>query len=805
MNCPKCTTLITKQGRFCAACGNDFGEELYERLEYYFGLKEEFKRVAALQNNLASGLKDLLRRIETYEAILNRDLAEAVVEPAEMQPEVPEPGPIEITPSGIPVSVAKSMEPEDVEPEPRPVSSRPVYTHTPESRRDSTEFEIHMGQKWLLIVGILTMVFGVGYFLKYSFEQGWVGPAGRVAMAYLWGIVFLVVGDRFRAKNLERFGLPLIGGGIAVLYFSTFAAFQLYHLFDQTASFSIMVMITVLACTLAVYYDTKWLAVMGLIGGFLTPVLLSTGQDNQIALMTYMTILNLGLLGVAFYKKWDLLNTLGFIFTYLLYTAWYAQHYQDSKFWPAILFLNVFYFIYTFVPFAYEVRKSEKPEGIGLVLMGINAFIAFGYGYAMIKGLYAVAWVSIITVLYACMFLSLATYLYRKGMQSLDVFVIFMAEAMVFLIITVPVLFSGHWITIFWAAQALGLLWMAVKLKRNSLVTGAYGLLGIAVLKFLLHDYTVLFHFTIAHGFAISGGYTYLITERYATTIVVLLALYFAGVMAKRASLAILWPDRGDAYVIFPLLAIVLFIALNVEVVSFAFDYLSQIQLSTLSVLWMLFAFGVIWQATRSGRHIAARAAYALIGLALIKFVFYDYGSVFHFSGEAFAFQAAGLVIERFTITVIVLAALYAAALRARGASLSEFVADHGDSSLLFSVFGGLVFTVLNAEVSTFFYDFLPQARFAAISVLWTLFSVVLMLIGFRKNNAVVRKISFGLFLIVVLKVFLLDMSNFSTPYRIISFIILGLMLVGTSYLYYRYKDRIITALADEEKANMQG
>ena len=120
-------------------------------------------------------------------------------------------------------------------------------------------------------------------------------------------------------------------------------------------------------------------------------------------------------------------------------------------------------------------------------------------------------------------------------------------------------------------------------------------------------------------------------------------------------------------------------------------------------------------------------------------------------------------------------------------------------------MFGIVLFIILTAEISSFFYTYLLPARFAAISVLWTSFSVVLMLIGFRQNNVALRKVSFGLFLVVVLKVFLFDMSNFSTPYRIISFIILGLVLVGTSYLYYRHKDRIITALGDTEKTNEKG
>lgn len=225
-------------------------------------------------------------------------------------------------------------------------------------------------------------------------------------------------------------------------------------------------------------------------------------------------------------------------------------------------------------------------------------------------------------------------------------------------------LFSKHWITIFWSAQSIGLLWMAVKLERRSLTAGAYALLVFAVGKFLLYDYGVVFHFSLLY---VSGGYTLLIIERYATSLIVLISLYLARVLTKQAALDVMGLKLQDA------------------------------------ALWSL-------------------------------------------------------------------------------------------------VFGTVLFITLTAEVSAFFYDYLPQARFAAISVLWTLFSVILMLVGFRQNNAAIRKVSFGLFLVVVLKVFLFDMANISTPYRIISFIVLGLVLMGTSYLYYRHKDRIINALADSEK-----
>lgn len=748
MNCPKCKIQITAPGKFCARCGHDFGDDLAERMEFYFSLREEFQTLnAVFQKNIADGMMKLYRRIETYEGMLNSALTDTLVAevPKPVTAPAAKPVPKQVQPVSIQELEAAKMTSEPKvemtppvkeqpapprqqkppEPERPPVRPEPVIARTREPKRSSSELEVQVGQKWLLIIGILTMVFGVGYFLKYSFDQGWVGPAGRVSLAYLWGIVFLVVGDRFRIK-MERFGLYLIGGGIAVLYFSAFAAFQIYDLFGQTTSFSIMILITVLACFLAVRYDTKWLAVLALIGGFLTPVLLSTGQDNLVGLMTYMTILNLGLLAIAFHKKWDLLNYLGFFFTYLLYSAWHARHYQDVKFWPAIIFLNIFYMIYALVPFTYQVRKGEQSGNREIVLMGLNAVFAFGYGYVMIKGLYGVAWVSVITALYAAVFLGMATYLMRKGLQSLDVFVVLLAKAMLFLIITVPILFSRHWITVFWSAQGLGLLWMAIRLKRTSLVTGAYALIGISVLKFLLHDYATIFHFSITRAYSIEEGYTYLIAERYLTSVLVLAVLYTAARLCRRASLSVHWPGGADETLLLFVMGIVLFITLNIEVSSFSRDYLPQVQFAGFSALWMLFALGLVFRAARSGSQGLAVTAYVLFALALTKFVLYDYTQVFHLSGSDLAFEGSytGLIVERSIISLLMLGPLLLAGMLVRQSSAKGTLAGQDVSPVLFGIGRVILFIVLNVEVSSFSHDYLSRIHFAVLSVLWMVYAL---------------------------------------------------------------------------------
>jgi uncharacterized membrane protein len=136
---------------------------------------------------------------------------------------------------------------------------------------------------------------------------------------------------------------------------------------------------------------------------------------------------------------------------------------------------------------------------------------------------------------------------------------------------------------------------------------------------------------------------------------------------------------------------------------------------------------------------------------------------------------------------------------------VSFFLRLREESSVAFALLAVMVFVMLNVETSAFFHEYLPAARFAAVSVLWAVFSVFLMLKGFRDNSAAVRRTALGLFSLTLLKVFSVDMSNISTPYRIVSFIILGLMLVGTSYLYYKFKDRILDAMAETGERKDRG
>lgn len=648
MKCPRCQGIITERCGQCPHCGAVFGKESSDRITLYFEVKEQLSYLDTLKSYLDTSLNALSGSLNRIETLVTESLNKAVPETTDKETVKPEKTRAD---SDLVTEFVEELPTEFYPHEKATAQPAPVTTSTQTATIGEGEFRF--GQKWLLIIGIITMVFAVGYFLKYSFTKGWVGPSGRIALSYFWGMAFLGLGEWFRKKEFRSFGLSLAGGGIAVFYFATFAGFQLYHLVPLWLSFSIMILITVFSCVLAIVYDAKWLAALGTLGGFLTPLFLSSNQPNQIALMSYITILNLGILALATRKNWRLLESLGFVFTWILYTSWYAVYYKTAVFWPSLIFLMAFFLIYAILPVA-ATLYAKKTRSLGsLWFAAPNALIAFGFAFGLVADKYSTPYVAIVTLFIAVVFLTLSSWLSEHESVDGAAFWYLIANAVFFLVLTVPILFSSNWITIFWALEAVFLLWLGLKLDRKWMTITGIVLALFITGKFFLYDYPVTFHL----------GRTW---SRFK--------------------------------------------------VPYTQDLLERL----------------------------------LTGTALIA-------SLFFFSRKLRA---------------------------AVGATWNQL------GSLFTTIFGGVLFLTLTMETSAFFYQYAPHARFASISVLWAVFASALMVQGFRQESSAMRKTAIGLFLLTLFKVFFMDISHFSTPYRILSFMVLGLLLIGSSWLYHRFSEK---------------
>src|SRR5205085_1748813 len=204
------------------------------------------------------------------------------------------------------------------------------------------DLEARIGGSWFNWLGIIAVVVGVSFFLKYAFDQHWIGPMGRVLLGGVAGCAILALAERLRLRGYQAYAYVLSGGGILILYLSVYAAFSFYHLISQPFAFGLMAFVTATAVVLSARYHAYAIAVLGLIGGFMTPQLLATNVDNEVGLFGYAALLNAGVLALAYFKRWRSLNYLAFAATWLLFAGWWLKFYGDARLWLTLFLL---YFI----------------------------------------------------------------------------------------------------------------------------------------------------------------------------------------------------------------------------------------------------------------------------------------------------------------------------------------------------------------------------------------------------------------------------------------------------------------------------
>src|SRR5579864_3824229 len=248
-------------------------------------------------------LADLTARVYRIERRLQMD-AQPVERQSPSTAEAPAP-PSQILPPAAPSQPATTVPPPQIPPRAPYVVSAPgdIPPRVPYTESDS-DLESRIGSHWLNRIGIAALLIGVSYFLKFAFDNNWIGPAGRVTIGLLAGIAMVVWSERFRSKGYKAFSYSLKAVGIGAMYLSLWAAFQVYSLIPSSFAFVMMLAVTAATAAMALAQDAQILAAFALTGAFSTPLLLSTGQNREIALFAYVAILDLATLALVRFKPW---------------------------------------------------------------------------------------------------------------------------------------------------------------------------------------------------------------------------------------------------------------------------------------------------------------------------------------------------------------------------------------------------------------------------------------------------------------------------------------------------------------------
>jgi uncharacterized membrane protein len=386
----------------------------------------------------------------------------------------PEPAPEAIPASSRPLTASglpwHEFE-EPPEPEARMPSELPAAA-PPLTQERATELPIVgairgflTGGNTLVRAGVIVLFFGVAFLLRYMAEHTHVPIEFRLTGISLGGVALLVFGWRLRTTR-SGYALAVQGGGVGILYLTVFAALRLYAVLPAALAFPILAVIAILTAMLAVLQNSIAFALLAVSGGFLAPVLASTGQGSHVVLFSYYAVLNFGILAVAWFKAWRPLNIAGFAFTFAIGTAWGVLKYRAEDFATTEPFLALFFLFYLGISILFTLRQPVKLTGYidGTLIFG-TPIVAFALQSAMLHD--RVMALAYSATAMSALYLTIAWLLKRRRNDSQRLLLeAFLALGVAFLTLAVPLALDARWNAATWALEGAALVWVGCRQDR---------------------------------------------------------------------------------------------------------------------------------------------------------------------------------------------------------------------------------------------------------------------------------------------------------------------------------------------------
>ena len=529
-------------------------------------------------------------------------------------------------------------------------------------QKNKGSLESRIGSQWLNRIGILAVLIGMAWFLKLAIDNHWIGPLGRVLVGLIAGSGLIVWSERFRSRGYSGFSYSLKALGSGILYLSLWAAFSLFHLIPAAAAFAAMIVVTAFNGFMSWSQDSELLALYAIAGGLSIPILVSTGENSEVTLFSYLLLLDIAVLVLVALRPWSRLLFGAFTGTVLYVFGWWIAFYTHAQAGRTAFFITCFFVIFALAPRLVRVSLEGETrvsgwDNLALVMLPvINAalgFLAFYNIFDSSGSSWAGPWLAVGLATFYLLLLRLPAGA-RLHQSPAILSALHLTAAVVFLSIAIPLKAHGRWLTIGWLTEGTALLWFSRRINSPLLR-------GLAVICLLLGLSALLVVNPPASTMP-------LLNERFATYCVGIAAFTLVFVMARKAQLD--EPEPGE----------------------------------------------LPWHT------LAAAAVLAVNALGLV---------------------AIGWEIHSFW----------------------WFRQWQGNWRLM--------------------HDYRMYAQFT-YSAFFMAFGAILLGVGFLRRSAYLRWQALVLLAIAIGKVFLVDVSELSQGYRILSFIGLGALLLGVSFVYQR-------------------
>jgi uncharacterized membrane protein len=362
----------------------------------------------------------------------------------------------------------------------------------PEPAGDARSLESRIGSQWFNRVGILAMLIGVAWFLKLAFDNHWIGPLGRVLIGLLGGAALIAWSERFHKRGYTVFGFSLKAIGSGTLYLSLWAAFSVYALISAPVAFAAMIGVTAFNGFMSWIQDAELLALYAIAGGLGTPLLVSTGENREVALFTYLLILDCAVLVLVALRPWSRLLFAAFAGTCLLVLGWDVEFYSQAQAGRTAVFFACFFLIFAFAPRLVRLRSDRAASPWDQLAVAVLPMINAGLGFIAFYNLlgpeasdWAPPWIAVAFAAFYLLLLRLpARGALRSGSPLLSA--LHLATAVVFITIAIPLKTHGRWLTIGWLVEGATMLALASRMRSMLLRVLALICLSLGLMALLV-------------------------------------------------------------------------------------------------------------------------------------------------------------------------------------------------------------------------------------------------------------------------------------------------------------------------------
>ncbi len=440
----------------------------------------------------------------------------------------------------------KEVVPETI-PQAKEQPSQPVPLHKIEKDQD---IESTIGLVWMNRIGVVALLFGVAFFLKYAFDNHWIGELGRVVLGLVAGLALIAGSEVARKKKYDTMSQGLHGSGVGTLYLSIYAAFGFYHLIPSMAAFGFLAVVTLYCGFWSIRTDWKSSAIIGIAGGFLTPFLIGINQIEAPLLLSYLALLDLGVLYISFYKGWRELSVASLLLTQMLFV--YTPDRSKPEMWLVMLgFSTVYFAIFSILPITRNLVRRERSDGLDVLLVLLNGLVYFGHTFTL-TGPHVRSIPGLVPLVFSFLYVAYSYSALKRSKEDAGLILSYVGLAILFVTIAIPVQLKQNWITISWAVEAVVISWIGFRINNSSarkisLAIGAMSLFRMFVIDFKYDPFSY-------------SKYSLIWNERTLTYIALVGCLLFMGWMYKKYK-SLVTTDEKPLSTVLVLIANVIFLA----------------------------------------------------------------------------------------------------------------------------------------------------------------------------------------------------------------------------------------------------